>query len=208
MRPPKPDVSVKSGERRGKSLATIYLNARRNAMSIIRTLLLLSAASFFGILSAAGARAQVFLPPPFVEYTAKFTCGTESVDEPDDVVAGVYASSINIHNPQARIPVRFLKKIVPAPREGTAGQPVFSQLFNLGPDQADRVDCTFIRRAGKLTLPYVEGFVVLEVPPIAVFGVFQPVLDAVAKYTARPGTTGVGVTTQAVVPIVGVSITH
>jgi hypothetical protein len=170
-------------------------------MSIIRILLLLSAASFFGILSAAGARAQ--LTPSFLEYAAKFTCGKESVDEPDDVVTGVYATSINIHNPQARLPVKFLKKIVPAPREGFGvGQPVFSQLFNLGPDQADRVDCLFIMRALRLTAPYVEGFVVLEVPPIPGAALIQPELDVVAKYTARPGgTIAAGVSTLAVVPV-------
>jgi hypothetical protein len=173
-------------------------------MSIIRTFLLLSAASFFGILSAAGARAQV--SPPFTEYAAKFTCGTESVDEPDDVVAGVYATSINIHNPQVSLPVRFLKKIVLAPREGRIGVPVFSRNFVLGPDQADRVDCSFIKTELKLTTAfYIEGFVVLEVPRTGIAAV-QPELDVVAKYTARPATTGAGVSTQAVVPVAGRSV--
>jgi hypothetical protein len=177
-------------------------------MSITRILLLLSAALFFAILSAADAQAQVVLPPPFIEYAAKFTCGAEPTTEPDDVVAGVYASSINIHNPQVRPFVRFLKKIVPAPREGSGvGNPAFSQLFNLGPDQADRVDCIFIKKVLGLPAPsYVEGFVVLEVPPIAGAALIQPELDVVAKYTARPATTGAGVSTQSVVPVVGKSI--
>jgi hypothetical protein len=176
-------------------------------MSIIRSLLLLSAASVFGILSAAGARAQV--APPFTEYAAKFTCGTESVDEPDDVVAGVYATSINIHNPQFNILVRFLKKIVPAPREGigVVGHPILSQLVQLQPDQADRVDCSFILAHLRPAPPYVEGFVVLEVLPIGSGATrFQPELDVVAKYTARPATGAVS--TQAVVPVVGKSIAH
>src|ERR1700738_1302610 len=46
------------------------------------------------------------LKPPFIEYAAKFTCGPVpppgSVGGGDaDVVVGVYATSINIHNPQA-----------------------------------------------------------------------------------------------------------
>jgi hypothetical protein len=174
-------------------------------MSIIRTLLLLSAASFFGILSAAGARAQ--LAPPYLEYAAKFICGKESVDEPDDVVTGVYATSINIHNPQAKLPVTFVKKIVIAPREGTGFFQPFVLRGNLGPDLADRVDCRFITGVLKLTAPYVEGFVVLEVPPLAGAASIQPVLDVVAKYTARPAT-GAGVSTQEVVSVVGQSITH
>ena len=174
-------------------------------MSMIRTLLLLSAASFFGILSAAGARAQ--LAPPFLEYPAKFTCGKESVDEPDDVVTGVYATSINIHNPQARLSVTFLKKIVVAQREGiTPRSPVISQ-GNLRPDLADRVDCRFIfAHLPPPIPPDVEGFVVLEVPPFAGTTGIQPELDVVAKYTARAATTGAGVSTQAVVPVVGKSI--
>jgi hypothetical protein len=160
----------------------------------------------FGLLFAAGAQAQV-LPPPFTEYAAKFTCGLEPASEPDDVVVGVYASSINIHNPQAKSFVRFLKKIVPAPREGSVGQPVFQKFFALGPDQADRVDCIFIKRALGLPAPsYLEGFVVLEVPPISGAALIFPELDVVAKYTARATPTGAGVSTQAVVPVVGKSI--
>ena len=171
----------------------------------------MSCGLLLGLLLAAGARAQtqaVLLPPPFIEYTAKFTCGAEPTSEPDDVVAGVYASSINIHNPQARLTLTFLKKIVPAPREVSGvGRPVFSQLFRLGPDQADRVDCIFIKKALGLAAPsYVEGFVVLEVPPIVGAAPIQPELDVVAKYTARPATTGAGVSTQSVVPVVGKSI--
>jgi hypothetical protein len=174
-------------------------------MLITRVLLLVSAALFFGILSAAGARAQL-PPPPFVEYAAKFTCGTESAKESDDVVAGVYATSINIHNPQAKVPVFFVKKIVVALREGQGfANPVLLR-GNLQPDQADRVDCRFIAAALKLTAPYVEGFVVLLVPPLAGTAAIQPVLDVVAKYTARAAATGAGVSTQAVVPVVGVPI--
>jgi hypothetical protein len=165
----------------------------------------MSAALFFGVLSAAGARAQ--LAPPFVEYAAKFTCGTESTKESDDVVAGVYATSINIHNPQAKVTVFFLKKIVVAPRENTTiALPVVLQ-GNLRPDLADRVDCPFIFAHLKPPIPlYVEGFVVLEVPAPA-SGAAPPVLDVVAKYTARSAATGAGVSTQSVVPVLGKMIT-
>src|SRR5262249_28778060 len=91
------------------------------------------------------------------ECAAKFSCGKESADEPDDVVTGVYASSINIHNPQAKITVAFVKKIVVALREGTTFLPPKISRGVLRPDQADRVDCAFIAKALQLSVPYVEG---------------------------------------------------
>jgi hypothetical protein len=175
-------------------------------MPIARILPLLSTALLLGTLAAGAARAQP-LVPPFLEYAAKFTCGTESLDEPDDVVAGVYASSINIHNPQAKTTVVFVKKIVVALREGaTPRQPIIVPRGILRPDQADRVDCRFIKAQLKLpALAYVEGFVVLEVPLTSTSP--QPVvLDVVGKYTARPATGGVS--TQSVVPVPGAKITN
>jgi hypothetical protein len=173
-------------------------------VSIAKILSLLSAVLACGVLYAAGAQAQ--LAPPYVEYAAKFTCGQESANEGDDVVAGVYATSINIHNPQARLTVNFIKKIVVARRENGGFVPPLVLKGALAPDQADRVDCPFIVAALKLTAPYVEGFIVLEVPPLSATANIQPVLDVVAKYTAR-GTTG-GVSTQSVVPVAGKSITN
>src|SRR5262245_22150967 len=106
----------------------------------------------FGLLFAAAAQAQ--LNPPYREYAAKFTCGKE-VEEIDDVVAGVYASSINIHNPHAKITVGFVKKIVVALREGTNFlRPVILRGI-LKPDQADRVDCPFIVKILPAPVPYV-----------------------------------------------------
>jgi hypothetical protein len=137
------------------------------------------------LLFAAGARAQ--LAPPYVEYAAKFTCGQESARESDDVVSGLYATSINVHNPQSKLSVGFAKKIVVANREDSAIGPIVVLRDFLKPDQADRVDCIFISKALNLTTTtYVEGFVVLEVPPVlGPTGRIQPVFDVVAKYTAR-----------------------
>lgn len=167
------------------------------------------------LLLTIGAHAQgVVPPPPFTEYAAKFTCGTESTKEPDDVVSGVYASSINIHNPQSLLAVPFFKKLIIANREDTRiGQLVVLQDV-LKPDQADRVDCIFIRRHLDIatTTPYIEGFVVIEVPPVASAtgsaATVQPVLDVVAKYTARALAAGSNVTTQSVVQIDGKRITN
>ena len=151
---------------------------------------------------AAGAGAQV--PPPYLNYSAKFTCGTETTGAGDDVVDGNYATSINIHNPQAGVLVPFVKKIVVAHREGTDFvDPILLQAA-LQPDQADFVDCIFISSVLPTTLPYIEGFVVLEVPPLPTAP--QPVLDVVAKYTAEPAP-GVGVSTHNVVVVTGTPIT-
>jgi hypothetical protein len=102
------------------------------------------------------ARAQ--FAPPYNEYAAKFTRGLGSAKESDDVVAGVYANSINIHNPQEKTTVVFVKKIVVALREGTNIPPPVVLQGNLRPDLADRVDCAFIAKAMGLIAPfYVEG---------------------------------------------------
>jgi len=154
------------------------------------------------MLLAGAAKAQ--LKPPYLEYAAKFTCGQETV-ESDDVVRGVYASSINIHNPQAEIAVNFVKKIVVANREDTEIGRIVVLRDILKQDQADRVDCLFIDKALQLTpAAYVEGYVVIEVPPVST-GKVQPVLDVTAKYTARPANGSVS--TASVVPILGKSIT-
>jgi hypothetical protein len=115
-------------------------------------------------------------------YAAKFNCGTTSRD--DDVVRGVYATSINIHNPQLS-EVVFDKRVVVANLEGDdPGQSSVRNTDALAPGGAMRLDCRVI--AGLLTTspPHLEGFVeirVLEEEPI----VFQT-LDVVGKYTARP----------------------
>lgn len=160
------------------------------------------------LLLAATAEAQ--LAPPYVEYAAKFTCGIESAKETDDVVSGVYASSINIHNPQSTISVPFVKKIVVANREDSPIGRIVVLRDVLKPDQADRVDCIFIKKAlDQATTAYVEGFVVFEVPRVSVTGTaptVQPVLDVVGKYTARP--LAGNVATETVVQIDGKPIAH
>lgn len=160
------------------------------------------------LLFAAAAEAQ--LAPPYVEYAAKFTCGVESAKETDDVVSGVYATSINIHNPQSKLAVPFVKKIVVANREDTVIGRIVVLRDVLKPDQADRVDCIFIHRVlDQSATTYVEGFVVFEVPRVSVTGTAptaQPVLDVVGKYTARPPTGNVSAET--VVQIDGKSIIY
>lgn len=87
-------------------------------MSMQRRLFPLSCILLLSAMIDGEARAQG-LPPPFTEYAAKFTCGRVPPSSPAgggdaDVVVGVYATSINIHNPQADTEVPFVKKIVVA----------------------------------------------------------------------------------------------
>jgi len=139
-------------------------------------------------LSAASVAAQS-LPPPFASYAAKFSCGAVTVDA--DVVAGTYATSVNIHNPQSQISVTFFKKLVVANEEG---QPfgkvvVLNSNESLSPDLAERVDCPLIVSKLGITSGHVEGFVVIQVPPQGA-NLTIPLLDVVAKYTARSGASG------------------
>jgi hypothetical protein len=138
------------------------------------------------------AHAQVTPPnPPFMSYAAKFVCGTQTKDL--DVVRGIYASAINVHNPQAKLTLTLYKKAVVAFPERSSVGPVsaFAQDI-LQPDQAIGVDCTDIRNLfGSTTLPtHIEGFLVIEIP--APNGqASAPQLDVIGKYTVRhTNTTG------------------
>jgi hypothetical protein len=117
--------------------------------------------------------------------SAKFNCGTASVD--GDVVQGVYATSINIHNPQQQTTVQFSKTFVEAFEEGS-GQSSKSSTTNdsLGPNQAEFVDCPVIYAALKVApgTP-IEGFVVIDILQSSYGNEF---LDVVGKYTARSST--------------------
>jgi hypothetical protein len=166
--------------------------------------ILLSLSSALLLVTALPSSTHAQLAPPYLSYAAKFTCGTEAASEGDDVAQGVYFTSINLHNPQATVAITFVKKIVIANREDTDFiRPIILQ-GTLQPDFADYVDCRFIFAHIPAGVVYVEGFVVIEVPPLS-DGVTQPVLDVAAKYTTRAPTGSVN--SQNVVQINGQSIT-
>jgi len=148
-------------------------------------------------LCAGGAQAQQAqvtpqsLSPPYASYAAKFICGQ---GDDKDVVLGRYLTAINIHNPQARSPVKFLEKFVLAKPEGVTPRGcIIGHNLQLPPDAAQSVDCDTIISAfsGTTTCfpsgipPVIEGFVVVQVAA----GVDTPSLplDVVGKYTARGG---------------------
>jgi hypothetical protein len=143
----------------------------------------------FVLMEKAGAQG---LPPPLLQYAAKFACGrvppttAGALGGDTDVVVGVYATSINIHNSQAKTPIKFRKKIVVANREGQYGGQIVVKDDVLEPDAAEYVDCPLIYSLLNVpaTSRHIEGFVVLQIPVTA----GEPVLtlDVVSKYSARP----------------------
>jgi hypothetical protein len=159
------------------------------SISTYKTLLPLSCAILFGAIVPGEVVAQG-LPVPFLEYAAKFACGQVTVTPASgdtDAVQGVYATSINIHNPQSKLKVQLFKKVVIANEAGSRrGQIQVLPSEVLPPDQAERVDCPLIFQLFNISpQTYTEGFVVIEIPFITT--VQQgTTLDVVGKYSARP----------------------
>ncbi len=138
-----------------------------------------------GALAIQMVTARVAYAQEILSYSAKFICGSKNGDF-IQTVAGVYGTSINIHNPQ-EFTVGFNKKAVialPQRRERGKISP-FVQEF-LRPDEAMGVDCQDIRKL-YLVPPggFIEGFLVLRVPTET--GAPPMELDVVGVYTARQG---------------------
>jgi hypothetical protein len=144
----------------------------------------------FGVISAS---AQTF-----VEYTAKFTCGTATATSTPMVQPGTYSTSINIHNPHDDIfssqkSTSFAKKVVLSLPEGTAFvQPSAFVSDTLPNDFAEEVDCKIIRTMLGSSAPpppaFIEGYVVIIVPPTtSPTGTFTNELDVIGIYTDLKG---------------------
>jgi hypothetical protein len=144
-------------------------------------------ASLLGAFSLSGVKqadAQAAPSTSYPSYSAKFVCGPTAHD--GDVVRGMYASTINIQNPQLK-PVTMIKQAVIALPErdfeaGTVGAQSAPRTETLGPGQAMGVDCKDIRLLFTGTeLPrHIEGFLVASVPTAT-----TDVLNVVGKYSAR-----------------------
>jgi len=146
------------------------------------------AAAMFLAVGSVPAFAQA--PIRFVQYSAKFLCGTVDVRSPGAAAVrpGIYETSINIHNPQLPVTplpsVTFVKKVVLALPEGEKPVPPSQfRLDRLQADFAEHVNCKIIRdmlgAAG--AAPFVEGFVVLIVLPAPLATPHE--LDVVGVYT-------------------------
>jgi len=103
---------------------------------------------------------------PKFEYTAKLICGLQKDSKDLSFTKGVYATSINIHNPNY-FNVPFFKKLALAfPTEEKEPTRVFPISTNvLRSDEAATIDCVDIKNklfpAGFPT-PLIEGFVVIQ----------------------------------------------
>ncbi len=127
---------------------------------------------------------QAAAADPYPAYSAKFVCGP--LGEDADVVRGMYASTINLHNPQLS-EVTFMKQAVIAlpervlPAKGIMSLPVSEALK---PGEAMGVDCEDIRLLFGTALSketkHIEGFLMISVPSAK-----TDILDVVGKYSAR-----------------------
>lgn len=103
------------------------------------------------------------------EYTAKLVCGQQQDTRELRLARGVYATTVNIHNPHTQ-PVRFFKKLalsVPSPKGQAAGQvlPIAEERLFYG--EAVASDCEGLRRRlfpGGFPGGYIEGYTVIQSP--------------------------------------------
>lgn len=117
-------------------------------------------------------------PPPAFQYAAKVVCGHQKDPKELRLARGLYATTINIHNP-GREPVTFFKKLALSypPEEQRPGKVIRIAEDVLKADEALKVDCPDLERRlfpGGFPNGYIEGFVVIESPAS---------LDVTAVYT-------------------------
>jgi len=150
--------------------------------------------AFALVFGVASASAQTF-----VEYTAKFMCGTATAASTPMVQPGTYSTSVNIHNPHDTVfskqtSTTFAKKAVLSLPEGTAFvQPSAFVTDTLPNDFAEEVDCKIIRAMLGSSAPpppaFIEGYVVVIVAPTTnpAGGFFTNELDVTGIYTDLKG---------------------
>jgi hypothetical protein len=160
----------------------------------------ITAVALLAAITASGQSSSTYS-----EYAAKFLCGVPTAA---NLSSGVienaqYSTSINIHNPNlftTDVPLSFLKKAVIAHIEGTTQVPPSSFVQDSLPnDYAETVSCVVIRKllgkAAPAAPAFIEGFVVIVVPPAA----SPNQLDVTAVYTSSNNPP----TSLQVVPIAG-----
>ena len=113
------------------------------------------------------------------EYSAKLVCGTQQAPENLTLARGLYATTINVHNPNDE-EIKFFKKLAltSPPQQQKPGAVIPIAVDTLQYDEALAVDCQDIEReafADGLPEDYIEGFVVVQSPRS---------LDVTAVYTA------------------------
>jgi hypothetical protein len=133
-------------------------------------------------LSAQSAMAQGdFVSPEQARfsYAVKFVCSVENGGTSTGFLRGVYATAINVHNPQLKQPVAYFKKFVQAFVYQKAGPSVLDpERHGIDPNHAFEVECNeILSHLPPSGLPLTTGFVVF---------LTQDELDITAVYTAGP----------------------
>ncbi len=113
------------------------------------------------------------------QYAAKLVCGVQRDPRDLRLTRGVYATTVNVHNPGPE-PVVFEKTLALTypPGDEEPGKVIPIARARLEPKQALAADCNEIAERvfnGSLPAPYIEGFVVIESPMS---------LDVTAVYTS------------------------
>ena len=152
--------------------------------------------SLLAVLLALGLGAGVAdaQQPPAFQYAAKVVCGYQKDPKELRLTRGLYATTINIHNPGSE-PVTFFKKLALSypPEEQRPGKVMRIAEDALKPDEALKVDCPDLeRRLGGFPTAYIEGFVVIESPAS---------LDVTAVYTAAAVDEEKGTVTQSSIDV-------
>lgn len=136
--------------------------------------LTLTALAFVVVVICVGpAQAQLTTVRVNFQYAVKFVCG-QSTENPLQVVKGVYATAINVHNPGTFKAVFAKKTAIALPFE-LVGPISNFRLSQLPPDGAFELDCSAFFPDAQTK--FVKGFLVIASPVE---------LDITAVYTARP----------------------
>jgi len=114
------------------------------------------------------------------EYAAKVVCGLQESKKNPGVTIGIYATTINVRNPNGAKSM-ILKYFVPTlpPGKQHPSDPIQMSQESVPPNAAFASDCHDIAARAKITLPFWEGFLVIE---------SESSLDVVGVYTSA--TTG------------------
>jgi hypothetical protein len=111
-------------------------------------------------------RAEFEPPQPRFEYAAKLVCGIQ--DDPTNLrlARGLYATTINVHNPNRQTAI-FKKKLALTfpPAEQRPGKVLPISQDSLRDDEALAVDCIDVKNRlfpNGFPAPYIEGFIVIQ----------------------------------------------
>lgn len=109
---------------------------------------------------------ETAIKPRVFEYAAKIVCGTQKDSKNLRLARGLYATAINIHNPND-VEVRFFKKLALTfpPEDQRPGKVMPIGKDALRPDEALEVDCIDIKRKlfpNGFPSRYIKGFIVIQ----------------------------------------------